>query len=372
MKNIAKNKVAELLSLGGIALNGQNPWDVKVYDDHFYQAVLSNGSIGAGEAYMKKWWDCTQLDELFARILTPAFEEKLPKNWSTLASILLSKLFNFQSPSRAFYISERHYDLGNELFRQMLDRRMVYTCAYWKNATTLDEAQEQKLDITCKKLNLKQGDHVLDIGCGWGSFAKFAAENYGAKVTGITVSEEQMQLAREECKGLPVDIKLIDYRQLEGKFDHIVSLGMFEHVGYKNYPTFMKTVHRCLKDDGLFLLHTIGSNMSSTWTDPWIDKYIFPGSMLPSIQQIGKAIEGIFVMEDWHNFGADYDKTLLAWHANFEQHWDSMKEKYTEKFHRMWDYYLLTSAGSFRARKNQLWQIVLSKNGVHGGYDSVR
>jgi cyclopropane-fatty-acyl-phospholipid synthase len=368
-KEIAKSEVGELLSLAGIALNGQNPWDVKVYDDHFYAAVLSNGSIGAGEAYMKKWWDCPRLDELFSRILTTSFEERIKKSWRT---VFLSKIINRQSQSRAFYISERHYDLGNELFRQMLDKRMVYTCAYWKNATTLDDAQEQKLDLTCRKLNLKPGDHVLDIGCGWGSFAKFAAENYGAKVTGVTVSAEQAQLGREQCKDLPVDIKLMDYRQLEGKFDHIVSLGMFEHVGYKNYSTFMKAVNRCLKEDGLFLLHTIGSNTSSTWTDPWIDKYIFPGSMLPSIQQIGKAIEGNFVMEDWHNFSADYDQTLLAWHANFEKHWSTLKEKYDEKFHRMWDYYLLTSAGSFRARKNQLWQIVLSKNGVRGGYDSVR
>lgn len=368
----AKNKIEAWLNQAGVQLNGQNPWDVKVLDEHFYNAVFSDGSVGAGEAYVKKWWDCQHLDELFFRILSLPFEMKFGKKWSALASFFISMIINRQSRSRAFYISERHYDLGNELFRQMLDKRMVYTCAYWKNASTLDEAQENKLDLVCRKLNLNASDHVLDIGCGWGSFAKFAAENYGAKVTGITVSGEQVDLAREQCKGLPVNIQLMDYRQLEGKYDHVVSLGMLEHVGYKNYSTYMKIVHGCLKDDGLFLLHTIGSNVTSTWTDPWIDKYIFPGSLLPSIQQIAKATEGYFVMEDWHNFSADYDRTLLAWHANFENHWTRLMDKYDESFHRMWDYYLLMCAGSFRARKNQLWQIVLSKNGVLGGYDSVR
>jgi cyclopropane-fatty-acyl-phospholipid synthase len=254
----------------------------------------------------------------------------------------------------------------------MLDQRMVYSCGYWKDATTLDEAQEAKLDLICQKLNLRSGMHILDIGSGWGSFAKFAAEKYGVRVTGITVSSEQAEMATEMCKGLPVEFKLMDYRLLSGTFDHIVSIGMFEHVGYKNYPIYMQVVHRCLKDDGLFLLHTIGGNKSEVMIDPWLNKYIFKDAMLPSIQQIGCAIEGVFVMEDWHNFSADYDKTLMAWHDHFVSSWDEIKEDYDEKFYRMWKYYLLMCAGSFRSRKNQLWQIVLSKNGVQGGYESVR
>jgi cyclopropane-fatty-acyl-phospholipid synthase len=250
----------------------------------------------------------------------------------------------------------------------MLDKRMVYTCGYWKDAKTLDEAQEAKLDLTCKKLNLKPGMKVLDIGCGWGSFAKYAAEKYKVKVVGITVSKEQAVLAKALCKGLPIEIRLQDYRDLNEKFDRIVSLGMFEHVGYKNYKTYMKVVHRCLKDDGLFLLHTIGGNKSVKSTDPWIDKYIFPNSMLPSIKQMGDAIEDYFVMEDWHNFSADYDKTLMAWYNNFENSWNKLKDDYDERFHRMWRYYLLACAGTFRARKSQLWQIVLSKDGIKEGY----
>ncbi|EKD33554.1 MAG: hypothetical protein ACD_76C00004G0005 [uncultured bacterium] len=254
----------------------------------------------------------------------------------------------------------------------MLDNSMTYTCGYWKDASTLDDAQEAKLDLVCKKIGLKHGDSVLDIGCGWGSFAKFAAEKYKAKVLGVTVSKEQIKLGQGLCRGLPVELRLQDYRKISGSFDHIVSLGMFEHVGYKNYRIFFEVVRRCLKDNGLFLLHTIGGNRSVHSTDPWIGKYIFPNSMLPSASQIASATEGLFVMEDWHNFGSDYDKTLMAWHSNFEKNWGSLMAHYDERFHRMWQYYLLSCAGSFRARQNQLWQIVYSKNGIINGYNSVR
>ena len=276
---------------------------------------------------------------------------------------------NVKGPIR---IGEHHYDKGNDLYKAMLDKRLTYTCGYWKKAKTLDQAQEAKLDLVCKKLNLKPGQKILDIGCGWGSFAKYAAEKYKVKVVGITVSKEQIAFAKKLCKGLPIEIRLQDYRDIREKFDHIVSLGMFEHVGVKNYRKYMKVVHRCLKDDGLFLLHTIGRNKSLTTSDPWAEKYIFPNSMLPSIKQIGESIEELFVMEDWHNFGTDYDKTLMAWFTNFRKNWNKIKKNYDERFYRMWKYYLLASAGLFRARKGQLWQIVLSKKGVPKGYNSIR
>lgn len=221
-------------------------------------------------------------------------------------------------------------------------------------------------------MGLKAGDHILDIGCGWGSFAKFAVEKYGVSVVGITISVEQAALARERCAGLPVEIRVEDYREVAEEFDHIISLGMFEHVGHKNYREYFKIASRCLKENGLFLLHTIGSNRSIFSTNPWTDKYIFPGGSLPSIKQIGKAIEKLFVMEDWHNFGPDYDKTLMEWFANFDHAWPNLREKYGDRFYRMWKFYLLMSAGAFRARYIQLWQIVLSKDGLAGGYQSVR
>ncbi len=368
----ARHLLEEFLSPADVHINGNNPWDLRVYNDKFFSKALVDGSLGAGQAYVENWWDCLRLDEFYYRIISMSIDQKMKKNRTLLSNVFLSKLFNRQTISKAYRAGQRHYNIGNELFAYMLDKRMIYTCGYWHGATTLDQAQENKLELICLKLNLKPDMRILDIGCGWGGFAKFAADKFKVQVTGITVSHEQAKLARKTCEGLPVDIQLMDYREVKGEFDRVVSLGMFEHVGYKNYRTFMNVAHRSLRANGLFLLHSIGSNTTSTWTDPWINHYIFPGTMLPSIRQIGRAIERLFVMEDWHNFSADYDKTLMAWHENFISHWESIKDHYDDKFYRMWNYYLLSCAGSFRARKNQLWQIVLSKGGVPGGYVSVR
>ncbi len=308
---------------------------------------------------------------MITRIFRARIYEKVSGSMLLNLRVLKHLLFNIQSRKKAFEIGEKHYDIGNELYNNMLDKRMVYTCAFWNDASNLDEAQENKLELTCQKIGLKPGDKILDIGCGWGSFAKYAAEKHGAHVIGVTVSKEQIELGQKMCKGLPVELRLQDYREVDEKFDHIVSLGMFEHVGSKNYRTYMKMVNKCLKDDGLFLLHTIGCKEPGG-IDPWISKYIFPNSMLPALSQIAKAKEGFFVVEDLHNLSADYDKTLMTWHQNFENSWQTFKEKYDEKFYRMWRYYLLACAATFRARENQLWQIVLSKHGVPGGYKSIR
>jgi cyclopropane-fatty-acyl-phospholipid synthase len=277
---------------------------------------------------MDGWWDCEKPDEFFHRILSAHLDRKVKHNRQILLRLLMVKLFNMQSRKRAFNIGEKHYDTGNDLFESMLDKRMVYSCAYWKDAHSLDEAQENKLDLICRKLGLRKGMRILDIGCGWGSFAGYAAGKYGVEVVGITVSKEQVELGKTVCKGLPVEIRMQDYRDIDDTFDHVVSLGMIEHVGYKNYRNYMRVVHRCLKDNGLFLLHTIGGNRSMHSTDPWINKYIFPDGMLPSIKQIGTAIEGLFIMEDWHNFSADYDKTLISWHKNFTENRERLKSKY--------------------------------------------
>jgi len=249
---------------------------------------------------------------------------------------------------------------------------MNYSCGYWERATTLNDAQEAKLDMICQKLLLKPGMTVLDIGCGWGGFAKWAADKYDVSVLGITVSQEQVKFAREYCKTSNVNIEFHDYRDISEKFDRIVSIGMLEHVGYRNYRTFMKVARRCLKANGLLLLHTIAGNTSVHSTDPWISKYIFPNSMLPSAKQISAASEGILVLEDWHSFGQYYDQTLMAWHQNFTKNWAKIKKMYDDRFYRMWTYYLLSCAASFRSRRNQLWQIVFSRNGIRAGYQYRR
>lgn len=361
-----------IFALADIEIDGDRPWDISVHNEGFYDRVLSQGSLGLGESYMDAWWDARQLDEFFLRVSRADLAAEVRSHWELLLRILGEMIVNPQRRSKAFEIGEHHYDIGNDLYQAMLDRRMVYTCAYWRNAETLDEAQGAKLDLVCRKLGLKPGQKVLDIGCGWGSFLKYAAEKYGVAGVGNTVSKEQVKLGRQLCAGWPIQIELQDYRDIEGRYDHIVSLGMFEHVGYKNYRTFMQVVSRHLADDGLFLLDSIGGERSVRHTDPWFEKYIFPNSMTPSLKQLGSAIGGTFVMEDWHNFGADYDRTLMAWFRNFDEHWPSLRIRHSERFYRMWKYYLLACAGSFRARRSHSWQIVLSKKGVEGGYVSVR
>ena len=367
-----KQIIKSILDKAGITIDGDKPYDIQVHNDAAYGRILRQGVLGLGESYMEGWWDCPNLDQFFDKVFTADLEKQIQGNWDIVLKVASKYVLNAGRKSKAFKVGQKHYDIGNDLYRIMLDKRMTYTSGYWQNATTLDDAQLAKLDLVCRKIGLKKGDKILDIGCGWGSFIGYAAEKYGVSAVGVTVSKEQQKLANETYKNLPIEVKLTDYRAINDQFDHIVSLGMFEHVNHKNYRTYMKVVHKSLNDDGLFLLHTIGGNNTNHSVDPWTGKYIFPGGMIPSIAQIGKSIEGLFVMEDWHNFGPDYDKTLMAWHHNFEKGWDKLKDNYDEQFHRMWRYYLLSCAGAFRARKLQLWQIVLSKNGVAGGYKSIR
>ena len=366
-----RRTIEELLAGTDIKINGSRPWDIRVHDERFFQRVLGQGSLGAGESYMDGWWDCEQLDEMLTRVLRAELEQHLRSPRAVLLT-LTAHLLNMQSRRRAFRVGRQHYDLGDDLYERMLDARMIYTCAYWRNMTSLDAAQEAKLDLVARKLGLKAGMRVLDIGCGWGGAAQFMAECYGASVTGVTVSQNQQKTARRRCAGLPVEILLQDYRSMTGSFDAIYSLGMFEHVGVRNYRTYLEKAHELLRPDGLFLLHTIGSNRSGMTTDPWIEKYIFPNGQLPSLAQIARAAEGLWVIEDFHSFGVDYDRTLMAWSANFESHWAEIAPRYGERFRRMWHFWLMASAANFRARKTQLWQIVLSPKGVPGGYRAVR
>jgi len=369
----AQETLQSILSEADIEINGDRPWDPQVHNDRFYQRILSGGSLAAGEAYMDGWWDCKALDRLFYRFLRARLDQEVGWSWRDLWNVLKATVLNPQSRSRATEVGEKHYDRGNDLFERMLDPRMIYSSGYWRRATSLAEAQEAKLDLICRKLHLEAGMRVLDIGCGWGGFAEYAAANYDVDVVGVTISEEQVAHARERCADLPVEIRFQDYRDVDETFDRVVSIGMFEHVGHKNHRTYMEAVRGCLKSRGsLSMLHTIGSTETSPVTDPWIEKYIFPNGLIPSQRQIGQAVDDLMVIEDWHNFGPDYDKTLVSWAENFEANWHEIADRYGQRFYRMWRYYLHQCAGAFRARRNQLWQIVLSPEGVDGRYVSVR
>jgi cyclopropane-fatty-acyl-phospholipid synthase len=369
--NPYRRAFTELMARAGVTIDGTAPWDIRVHDERMFRRLLAQGSLGAGESYMDGWWDCEQLEEMMFKLFEARIEDELPSVRQVLAG-LRARFLNPQTPRRSFTVGEQHYDIGDDLYERMLDSRMIYSCAYWRTAADLDAAQEAKLDLVCRKLGLKPGMRVLDIGCGWGGAARFAANHYGVNVTGITISRHQAEAARVRCRGLPVNVLLQDYRSLTGQFDRIYSLGMFEHVGVRNYRTFFQTARRLLTADGLFLLHTIGGNVSVTANDPWVERYIFPNSMLPSMAQISEAAEALWVIEDWHNFGPDYHRTLVTWYERFERHWPELAAKYGERFRRMWRFWLLGSAASFRARRTQLWQIVMSPHGVPGGYSEVR
>lgn len=366
-----QKRVEKLFALADIAVNGTRPWDISVRNRNLFRRLLAHGSLGLGESYMDGWWDCGHIDQLVCRLFGAGIDRRV-KIPAMMLAALRARLMNRQSTGRAFEIGRRYYDIGHDLYAAMLDSRMLYSCGFWKDAQTLDEAQENKLELICRKLRLEKGVRLLDIGCGWGGLTRYAAERYGVEVVGITVSEDQVMHARELCAGLPVEIRLEDYRALSGSFDRIVSVGMFEHVGYRNYRTFMAVVDRCLNRDGLFLLHTIGGNTSATATDPWIERYVFPNGMLPSVVQIAAATEGYFVLEDWQNFGSDYDRTLMAWWRRFEDSWPGLAGRYGERFHRMWRFYLLSCAGAFRAKANHLWQVVFSRTGSANSYQPER
>jgi cyclopropane-fatty-acyl-phospholipid synthase len=366
-----RHRVDALLAQAGVHPGGGAPVDPVIHDRRFHRRVLAQGSLGLGESYMDGWWDVESLDGMLCRLLRHRIDKRV-HGLGEVVDTIHARLQNLQTSRRVYAVGERHYDLGNDLFEAMLGERMVYSCGYWRDAADLDQAQEAKLDLVCRKLGLRPGMRVLDIGCGWGEALKFAAQRYGVSGVGITISREQADYARGLCAGLPVEIRLQDYRSLDERFDRGFSIGMFEHVGFRNYRTYFELARRCLDDDGLFLLHSIGSNVSMRHTDPWIARYIFPNSMLPSAAQITGACEGLFVIEDWHGFGPDYDRTLQAWRANIESAWDQLPARYDERFRRMWRFYLAASMATFRARRAQLWQLVLSPHGVPGGYDAQR
>ena len=363
LNKILLDKYSEILEGVDIEINGSRPWDLQVYNQDLYKSILFNGSLGFGESYMKGWFDCDRLDLFFEKILSSGIYNEIG-GAPLFFGKMKSKLRNLQSISRAFQVAERHYDIGNDLFSLMLDKTMMYTCGYWtKDVSTLEESQLAKLDLVAKKLNLKAGMKILDIGCGWGGAAKHFANNYGVTVVGITISKEQIEYAKQNSDNMDVEFRLMDYRDLDEKFDAIYSIGMFEAVGYKNYEEFFEVVRSCLKEEGAFLLHTIGGNESTTTSDPWVEKYIFPNGMMPSAEQIAKASEGIFIFDDWHNIGPHYDKTLMCWYDNFVNNYEKLKDKYDNEFYRMWTYWLLSSAANFRSRSLQLWQVLFSIEG---------
>jgi cyclopropane-fatty-acyl-phospholipid synthase len=368
-----EKRIADLFNLADVQIGGSRPWDIQVHNDRFYRRVMADGSLGLGESYMDGDWDCEALDQFFDRVISRHLGEKHGVTLPLAFLVMVSRIQNRQTIGRAKQAADVHYDLPIDIFEATFDKRLTGSCGYWKDAPTLNDAQNAKLELICRKIGLKRDDTVLDIGCGWGSFMGYAAENFGAKCQGVTISPVQVDYVKKRYAGLSVHPFLQDYRNFEGpKVDHLVSMGMFEHVGAKNYRTYFEHARRYMKDNGLFLLHTIWENERYPTIDAWQNKYIFPNGDLPSVGQITTAVEGLFVVEDVHNFGTFYDKTLMAWNENFQSNRHEMARRHGERFCRMWEYYLLQSAGAFRCRHISVGQVVLSPHGVRRGYESVR
>jgi cyclopropane-fatty-acyl-phospholipid synthase len=373
LMNIALQRILRSV---GIAINGGNPWDLTVKDPRMFAEIFGRGSLGLGESYVKGWWDCEALDDFFYRLLKSHLDLLGFLNPVGVMRFLRDRFGKTATKKNAFEVGEKHYDLGNEFFRCMLDTRMAYSCAYWCGPDDdLEEAQRRKLDIVCRKLHLKAGERLLDVGCGWGSLAKYAAEHYATTVVGITVSKEQAAYAKETCHGLPVEIRLEDYRDVKGTYDRIASIGMFEHVERKNHDIFFAVIRRCLAPDGLFLLHTIGKRHDCGGSDPFMRKYIFPQGMIPVERLLRKTARKHFTVLDWHSFGSTrYDRTLVAWRQNFRDHWPTLEARYGGamggELRRMWEYYLSSCAGAFRARHLDVWQVVMAPGRVD--YTMVR
>jgi cyclopropane-fatty-acyl-phospholipid synthase len=358
----AQHLLTDLLAAADIRVNGDRPWDITVHDDRFFGRVLANGTLGFGESYMDGWWDCGALDQMSCRAVSARIDQHFAHRLPNLLTLVAAVITNPQTRRRSRKVGRVHYDLSNDFFEAMLDPNMQYSCALFGDSDDLAAAQLRKLEWICQRLQLRAGLRLLDIGCGWGGLARYAARHYGCQVVGITISREQFDYARRWCSGLDVEIQLRDYREeLAGQFDRIVSVGMIEHVGRKNYRSYFRRAHHLLADDGLFLCQGITGNSSRYGGDPWIARYIFPNSMLPSAAQLIRAAEGSFILEDVKNIGINYDLTLMAWEENFESNWSRFADRYGERFRRMWRFYLLTCAGAFRARSLQMISILFSK-----------
>ncbi len=358
-----ERRAQELFALAGIKINGDQPCDIQVRNNAAFVRLFGYGSLGWGEAYVDGYWDCEQLDDFVCRCLIANLTGHFRP--SDFLLFLRARLLNRSFPTLAV---PKHYESGIELFEKMLDQRLIYSSGYWKNATTLNEAQEHKLDLVAEKLGLKAGMKVLDIGCGWGGAIRYFAERYKVSGLAVTTSKNQYDVACQTCKDLPIEIRLHDYREVSEQFDCSYSIEMLGHLKPKHYKHYFQFVNRTLREGGSHLVQVAGSSMRAVRSDPWVQRYIFPGGYVPAPSQLIAAAQASLNLEDWQILTKDHDQTFMAWHENLSAAWKDFEEEVDERTVRMWRYYLLSFAGVFRSNASQLWQIVFSKSAVNPTY----
>ena len=359
--------ISELLAGAAVRINGDAPWDIQVYDEKVYRLILTQGSLGLGRAYMEGLWDSDQLDETFHRLLAADIDTKMV-GWARvrlLGEVLRQRLFNLQSPQRAFQVAEQHYDIGNDVFESMLDSRMIYSCAYWEHASSLEQAQQHKLDMICRKLQLQPGERLLEIGCGWGGLAGHLADR-GAEVDAISLSDAQLAWARRHHMG-PRFLKQ-DYRDTAGSYDGIVSVEMVEALGREYWPTFMDCVARNLKPGGRAAIQfiSIRDDLFDAYaaSADFIQAYIFPGGLLIRTSEFRRLAEARgLAWQDQVDFGPDYAETLKTWRVNFNNAVveGCLPPGFDARFVELWRFYLLYCEGGFRGGGIDVHQVTLVK-----------
>jgi len=359
--------IEEMFAKADVRIDGSRPFDIQVRDDRFYRRVLSNPSLGIGESYMDGWWECEDIVEMVARFIRANLHKPSAADLKFVAHFLWIQMSGLGKRSKAFEVGQAHYDLGNDLFEAMLDKRMIYSCAYWKDAVTLEQAQEHKLDLICRKISLKPGMKVLEIGCGWGGWAKFAAEKYRVEVVGLTVSKEQQAYAQKSCAGLPVEFRLQDYRDLPAgeRYDKLVSIEMLEAVGHRYLGEWCRVAARAVKPDGLMALQYI-TCADARYEElrrgvDFIQKHIFPGGLILSANRLNDllASAGGFVLHALEDMGQDYARTLRAWREEFNRRAAAVRQLgFDERFLRKWNYYLAYCEAAFALRNISVVQTV--------------
>lgn len=369
----AEQAVRKIVEVGGIP---DTMWNhIEILDKSAWTDIITKGNLGIAEAYMHNKLKVDPLPFFISVLNDTSIGTRRKEGTDYLGMVmqavalptdLMGLLTNQQTRELSSRVTKQHYDAGNDLYEKMLGPSMSYTCAYWKDAKNLDEAQFNKMDLIRRKLELQPGMKVAELGMGWGTAANHMHKYGNVDVTGVSLSEQQVKWAQENLAKEGLRFIWSDYRdhcedpKHMHTYDRVYSIGMLEHVGYKNYAPFFKCIKALLKPDGLAVVHSIGEPDFVSASDPFLDKYIFPGAVIPAMSTITAGFENDFILEDWQNFGFDYSLTLAAWNENANVFFKENPDKYTPEFQRMWEYYLKMCEALFVTRINQLWHFVLS------------
>lgn len=366
-----KLTLTTLLREANIEPNGASPWDPQIKDERFYRTVLLRGSVGLGDAYLNGWWECADISGFILRIIKSGIHLRVPRVDIFLRRLRFG-LIDAQNRIRSKRVAELHYDEDPYIFEVMLGSTNSYTCARWKGVITLDAAQQQKMDLLCKKAGLSSGMTVLDIGSGWGGFLAYAAERYQVRGIGLTISKTQLDYARKRYGNLPVEFRLQDYRDFVGGVDAVVSICVIEHVGSDHYREYFQKVRETLtREDGFFAMQCILACDTQARMDPWTEKHIFPNGILPTLERIENAVEGILHIVDREFFRDDYVRTFSAWYENLVRNKNAIIARCGVRYFRKYEYYLCLYIAGFGSGRIDVGQFVLSPT-PHLNYKPIR